>query len=1272
MLVAILTVILYLSIFTSNAVSRQCLANVRNSNNVTSNCHEFESLDAFSDLVNRNNTVLAFYDSFFELLQPIRVKNSRNISLRGLEDGGTIIHCAEGIGLSFINVAEISVSYLTFAECGQVVDSTSLNLINRTTLKFLAAIYIYNCTNVTMEGINITNSSGTGIAIFDTDGILQVLNSTFNNNGINPILPSGGGIYTEFTFCPPGTVNNSCMNLHPRKNQNSSYWFLNCNFINNNATAVDPENTSYYRAYGTNFHGLGRGGGLTVIFKGNASNNEVTIDECNFIQNGAIWGGGLYVTFHDSPLNNSISVYNTLFLQNDCYLNGGGAIDIGLLFYDKPFPRDNTMKFKGCNFTENRAKYGGGVKFYSSQSQFMDLNNIIEFVNCQWEGNMAQYGSAVDISPHVWDTLSGGYLPMPSFEDCNFTHNYAIQLEIHQEKITFRSRGKGALLSTGLSIRFKGNTIFFGNNGTAMYMSSGSVHFQENSFVLFENNTGFEGGAVALLGFSVLYVMDNSTLQFIRNTADSFGGAIIYRSNNKHDFSSSRSCFIQYAGKTELSNRFINFLFADNEAGKSDGPAYGQTIFSTTMRPCRRNCHKMEESALSCGNDAISKTNIGFSCVGNFTFNNNRENEISTSGANFNWTGNASKLLSVTSGQDLVLPIQLKDDLCQTTFGLYHISVINSSESINLDPASVYTSNNTIRLFGNPGNVVTLQLATTSFREVSLSIELGIEHCQPGYVSNETIKGIDCVCSVNTRRRYFGIDKCDTQVAYIGRAYWIGYKDGLKEAEDSLESGNCPQAFCHTNSELSPSTDYPLPTRPSREMLDLKICGSIRTGTLCGRCRQYYTTFFHSINYKCSSRKHCKVGLLLYIISELVPVTVLFLIIIFFRIQTTSGAINGFILFVQVIDMMLVDANGLIQTENWILICMKVYRFIYRMFNLEFFTLDELSFCIWEGATTMDVLAVKYFTIVYALLLVVVSIMVMKLCTIKYNRFSPERSIIHGLSAFFVMCYAQCTKVTLLVLTPSRIYKIDFKQIELAVYYQGDLTYMKGDHLKYAIPALFFLIMFVLVPVILLLVYPLCYKVFALLSIEETKLIKITCHVIPLEKMKPLFDSFQSSFKDHYRFMAGFYFLYRLALQVPFVLADSFTKFYVILEIELVIMLTIQATIYAYKKHWHNIVDILLFANLSIINAMTMHNYKRSKETSKNQSYQLEIDVLSVIQSFLIYLPLVYVVCYITTQLLCRNRQPRIELSQYDDVTDTLAMVDYREIRTSFREDDTK
>lgn len=1257
----------------------KCIGKDANSTDASCNCDSHWKLDALSDLLNNSNTTVMFCGNVFELEQSIKVEGQENISLRGLEGGGTTIECKEGIGLSFASLTDVTVSDLTFIECGEIFDSTSLNFTtNTSTVNFLVSIYIYDCTNVMIERVNISESRGTGIAIFDTDGRVNIQDSIFSHNGRSESIPGGGGVYVEFTFCSPGRVDDHCTH-YQKKNQNSLYLFQNCTFNNNNATTSDGERTSYYRAKGTRFHGLGRGGGFCIVFKGNASHNYITVNECRFVHNGAIWGAGLWAAFQDSPQNNTLSVNNASFYLNDCYLNGGGGVDIGLLFYDEPLPTNNTMTFSNCTFKENEAHYGGGVKFYSSQSQLRNLNNSIKFIGCTWQKNRAQYGSAVDISPHVYDTLAGGYLPEPMFNNCNFIMNYVQQT---QEKdgltIIYENRAKGAFLCTGLSVHFIGNTVFDGNTGTAMYMSSSSIYFKENSFVQFKNNTGFEGGAVTLLGFSVLYVENNCTLKFVCNSAESFGGAIVYISNNKHDFSSSRSCFIQYAGNTaSVEDRHINFTFLNNTAGKGVDTVhvYGASIFTTTLRPCRWGCCDNGQQANTCDTNDNKKA-FEFDCIGNFHFSRNAINDISTSGAKFEWNGDTSSCLPVPPGRAVDLPFKLLDDLNKETFGLYHVSVHNNdSDLIKLDPASSYISNKTVRLYGNPGSKATLQLATTAFREISLSVEIEMQQCPPGYVMKYTDKGTDCMCSAHTTTKYFGIQRCDTikQIAFIGRGYWARYNDDFNANESTLESGNCPYTYCHTDGKPL-STDYELPNHPSKPELDSLICGSTRTGKVCGRCRHNYSTFFHSISYNCSRNEHCNLGFLLYVLSELLPVTILFLIIILFRIQLTSGALNGFILFVQVIDVMLIDANGYIQTKKGIFAFIKAYRFIYRMFNLEFFTLDELSFCIWQGAATMDVLAVKYITIVYALLLVVVTIVVMKICTVRCFKLSPKGSIIHGLSAFFVICYAQCTNVTLVILTPTKVYGLGFKTLEYAVYYQGDIPYMKGDHLRYAISALFFLVTFVAVPPILLIVYPLCYKIFALLRIEETRFIRLTCRIIPLEKMKPLFDSFQSCFKDNYRFMAGVYFLYRLAVHVPFVLADTFTKYYVILEIELVFMLTIQATNYVYKKHWHNILDILLFANLAVINAMTLHNYKRAKETGKDRSYQIEIDVFSTIQTFLTYLPLIYVICYIIIQVLlhkCDKKAESTEVkSKYEDVTDTLAMVDYRELSNSIEEND--
>ena len=90
--------------------------------------------------------------------------------------------------------------------------------------------------------------------------------------------------------------------------------------------------------------------------------------------------------------------------------------------------------------------------------------------------------------------------------------------------------------------------------------------------------------------------------------------------------------------------------------------------------------------------------------------------------------------------------------------------------------------------------------------------------------------------------------------------------------------------------------------------------------------------------------------------------------------------------------------------------------------------------------------------------------------------------------------------------------------------------YLTWTHLFYAIPAGCLFIAFGIVPPVLLIAYPLCYKAFALLHINETRFVPFLCKIFPLEKLKPLFDAFQSAFKDNCRYFSGLYFVYRLII----------------------------------------------------------------------------------------------------------------------------------------------
>ena len=139
-----------------------------------------------------------------------------------------------------------------------------------------------------------------------------------------------------------------------------------------------------------------------------------------------------------------------------------------------------------------------------------------------------------------------------------------------------------------------------------------------------------------------------------------------------------------------------------------------------------------------------------------------------------------------------------------------------------------------------------------------------------------------------------------------------------------------------------------------------------------------------------------------------------------------------------------------------------------------------------------------------------------------------------------------------------------------------------------------------------------------------------------VDRMKPLLDSFQNSFKDKYRFFAGLYFLYRIFALTTFTLARTLPQFYIAVEIELVVIITVHAAVQPYHKTWHNIVDAFIFADLAIINAISIYIY--IKATDLDRASRESISTAIVVRMLLIFLPLIYTVSYLTVLALKRLR----------------------------------
>lgn len=1131
-------------------------------------------------------------------------------------------HTIDGAGIYIAKVTALEFTNVSFHECGALLDSASRNAssVQPSVYKFRAAVYIVNTTNVTVHSAYFTGNRGVGLAMYYTNGSITISNSTFVANLVPhnevEIYPGGGGMLIEYPYCSPGLI--ECQNTTDF-NEESQIVVLGCKFIRNIANRVGMGKFFVMDAQSYSVS-VGTGAGIGVVFGGNSFNNSMLIQGCDFQNNQSPYGGGISVLFVDHAIENNFTVLDTN-MENNHGLHDGGALRIGIEFYDcSNCAFNNYMNITNVYFKSNAAQWGGGVEFYSSVRLTSDRNNYIYFRNCTWEGNIAKLAAAVDIVPNAFQSLQNGLYPTPVFEDCMFVENI-----LHSDE-------SGILNFHFSKIKFQNSVTFVNNTGTAIYSSDSTIIVLSNTTMYFINNTGVQGGAVALIGSSIIRMYPNVHLNFIQNTATEIGGAIFFYSRYPSLFYYSFSCLFQYFDNTlqpQLWNVTLNF---DNNTATSGG----HSIYATTIIPCAR--------AASNGSNPTKELPIVLTSPP-FHHTGHINKTILTYVAKlvYNPIDTASPDITVAPGQVFDTRIFSFDELNQSVEIPLQTLILPkaSGASASIDTVYSFTSDRSMRLKGLPGEKVQLQLQTTGPRKLNMTLNITLVDCPPGYILQENTSHSVCICSAETDEyTYSGISRCISErfQAVLNDNYWAGC---IQDRNNVFATGLCPVGFCGTPNDSS------IILAPTCKDVDNQLCGSRhRTGVLCGKCKKNMAVYYHSTQYNCGNCEHSQYGILFYIISELVPLTLLFVLIIIFGISFTSGFANSFIFFAQVLNFFDVTSIGSIHLPRTLTYLTEVYQFIFGVFNLSFFKIERISFCLFRGSTVLDVLAFSYITALYALLMLFILILFLKFIPSCYSYLqrmvflhSVRNSLIQAISALLILSYAQCAKVSFQILTAATLEREGLQEVKnyKVVYLSGEMSFFGQKHIPYAIPAVLVLLL-MSIPPLLLIAYPALAKLWNLCS----------CHMCNREdrnctdcctpwflRFVPFMDAFQGCYKDNCRYFAGLYFVYRLAFTMAFAFTDTVVSGYFCLEVIIIAILAIHALFQPYEKRYYNIIDTAIFANLALINGISLYNCYLVKFQGDDGT----LVVTSSVQTLLVYLPILYISIMTLLKLMVRMNQ---------------------------------
>ena len=974
-------------------------------------------------------------------------------------DGNSVIRCLSRRGLIILSSEDIGVEHLTFLNCGSKQASQ-----NKNTIFFLAGLFFSNIINVNVTGCMITNSTGIGMALLNVGGHVTFIHTHFTGNKNNSM--NGNKIREGLAYVGGGLIIEFNDSTNAQHSSNNEYFLYNCTFINNGCTwnaknEIDPTEADKKDVI------FGCGGGMAMTFKGKSKNNSVHMENCTFSENLADWGGGYYFLFENKANGNFVLLKNVTAKSNHGVLSGGGGrffFDPCFNFSEMTYLPPNYFVQENCSYFDNQAGWGGGVSVFGSSLS----NTNLSFTNSHWVNNQALVGAALGFlsglnTQQEWLNNEYSCSGMPykvELLNCQFKCNRITNKGSFQNFFV----GTGTIYVEEASIKME-NVFLSSNNGTPLVLDLSDVYISGN--VTFCNNSGNEGGAMALYGRSKIILKKYSNLTFTSNTAFLRGGAIYAYSQGPNlkayhaNLLERSTCFFTYEFNEPPNNWSASVIFEDNKAPKKSG----KSIYCDTLQFCRTYgsiSKALEWKPFIYVNSSAGEPEIVTDPVKIHTFN-------------YNWVG--------FPGQKLSPDVTLKDEKDQPTNGLLKMSLSNSETGVHLGEQVseyIYISDGKSSV---PINFVSsklkeefdLTLSSVYTQVIKTTVNnITTTSCYGGY---EFIKG-KCDCLSQEKMPYGYRCGEDGETIYLKVGYWATIGKHYQ-----LNVLPCPADYCKCANTTAKKSDECIFTKFRK---NTSQCADNRHGRLCGSCDEGYSLVV-GLNEcrKCPSYKG-----LLWLLLLIVVLTFVVLLIIYFQIDFFSGPLNSWLYTYHIVYFLPYKDNYL---DPFITLVISI---TYGQFDL------STGKCFWKG---MDALQKRVLLIVVPFYGVFLLYFISKLLRYFPNLPLADRSFHHALVTIVIVFYAVLVDTTVSVLTPVSVDGVWY------VFQEADIEFFGRSHLPYAIPALFILV-FIVIPFPFVIAF----------SAFFTR--RFQC----LRNFIPMFEALQNPYRPSRTWFASYYIFCRL------------------------------------------------------------------------------------------------------------------------------------------------
>ena len=389
-----------------------------------------------------------------------------------------------------------------------------------------------------------------------------------------------------------------------------------------------------------------------------------------------------------------------------------------------------------------------------------------------------------------------------------------------------------------------------------------------------------------------------------------------------------------------------------------------------------------------------------------------------------------------------------------------------------------------------------------------------------------------------------------------------------------------------------------------------------RQGPLCSRCIDGFGPALSSYGFKCSNCTDMWYGVPLYLLVELLPITILYFVILTFQINLTSSPWTAFILFSHIIlfevqyDRRPPLGQLIYQMQGAKLTILEA---VYGMINLEIFHFIVPPFCISSKLQFIHVSILEYLPALYPLFLILLTWICIELhgrnfrllvwawkpfhkCFVRMRRgWSNKSDLVDVFASFFLLSSGKIMFQSLFfmgcqqksVFSSGSIYSVS------TTFYDPSLPCRETRNIGPTFLGLFLLFLLSILPVLLLCLYPL--KIFRT-CLSKCKLdgLVITTFV----------NKFHGCYRDgldggrDMRSLSGLYFFLRaLSVVIRYMfhilspnLWISYTLFYLFATL-------LIAWLKPYKELYMNLLDTIILATITLMSLILSSEYFSAQAT---------------------------------------------------------------------------